>query len=170
MKSNELFQEFFKRHGVKRIAARLGRAGSSLYKWTHQDGGQASGGLNPLERLLALIHCTGDLQPLHWLCEKCGGFFVKNPVPETAPVSLLVAENEMNHEQAEFTAVVTAAAKKGSITQADADEISARWERVKQTTESFVQACQRGVFRCGVLFLSLGWWFATGEVLVAETV
>lgn len=59
MKSHEVFQQLFKKHGVKGLAAALGLAASFLYKWSHSDGGKQAGGTNPLERLLAVIPRVG---------------------------------------------------------------------------------------------------------------
>jgi hypothetical protein len=156
MKSHEVLRMVLKQFGFKRAAAELKLAPAYLYNWCNPDGGKANGSLNPLERLLSVMRLTGDLRPLHWLCEQCGGFFVKNPPASPSPAALNAAENQVIHAQSEFAACVTAAAGKGGITAAEAAELRVRWEQVKSATEGFVQACERGSFRCGAMFLALG--------------
>jgi len=163
MKSHELFQQFFKKHGIKQIAAALALATSYLYKWTHPDGGKAAGGLNPLERVLALIRCTGDLAPLHWLCAQCGGFFVANPpVKAVRAAELPVQSCRVMKELGHLQAAVSETLLDGR--QVRAPELRRQWDVLKSDMEWLVQACERGTWRCGAILLPLGWWCATGEL------
>jgi len=79
MKANEVLRKFFKKHGTKQLAQTLGLSEPFLYKWCQPDGGKASGGWNPLERVAALTAATGDGALLDHLCEQAGGRIVHNP-------------------------------------------------------------------------------------------
>ncbi len=78
MKANEVLRKFFKKHGTKKLAGTLGLSEPFLYKWCQPDGGKASGGWNPLERVAALTAATGDEALLDHLCEQAGGRFVRS--------------------------------------------------------------------------------------------
>ena len=83
MKANEVLRKFFKKHGTKQLAATLGLSEPFLYKWCQPDGGKATGGWNPLERVAALTAATGDGMLLDHLCEQAGGRFVRaDELPE----------------------------------------------------------------------------------------
>ena len=148
MKSFELLRDIFKKHGVKKIAPAMGTAVSSLYKWCQPDGGKSAGGWNPLERVASLMRVTGDLRPLHWLCEQFGGYFVLNPKGKSQhPAALLPAENRVIHEFADLIGLITQAVKDGKITSVEARGIRAEWERLKSVTEGFVSECEEGDFQ-----------------------
>jgi hypothetical protein len=147
MKSNEVLRDVFKKHGTKKIAGGLGLAVSFIYKWCQPDGGKASGGLNPLERIAALIRITGDLRPLHWLCEQFGGYFVANPKARPHPSrDLVLAENDVMSDFGEMLEVIARAARDKVITPSESADIRAEWERLKSLAESFVVCCEHGDF------------------------
>ena len=83
MESYEILKVAMAQRGIKSIAAEIGLSESLLYKWSQEPGEgtdtDKSGVKNPLDRTLELYQLTNDLHLIHWLCERAGGFFVRNP-------------------------------------------------------------------------------------------
>jgi hypothetical protein len=150
MKSGGILRLVFKKEGFKTLAGKLTLAESYLYKWCKPDNGKDGGGLNPLERVWQIIAATGDLRPLHWLCEQCGGHFVRNPTLKVwRAVTLLKATAEVIGHIGKFQTHLAQAEREGHISAAAAEQLRADWEELKAVLESFVVACERGAFRWG---------------------
>lgn len=146
MQSHELLREVFEKCNVKQIAADLGLSQSLIYKWAETDEG-GSGAANPLDRIEALIKCSNDLRIVHWICERSGGFFIKNPRNNWShPDYLVPATNMIVQEFADLLAVIAIAAADNKITMEEASTIRARWEELKTVTEGFVHCCEQGNF------------------------
>jgi hypothetical protein len=148
MQSHELLREVFQQANVKEISAELGLSLSMVYKWAEPPGeGTGSGTANPLDRIETLIRCTQDTRLVQWLCQRAGGFFIKNPEPSKPhPVFLIPATNQIIQEFADLLAVVAQAASDNQITQSEAEMIRTRWEQLKSVTEGFVHCCEKGSF------------------------
>jgi hypothetical protein len=147
MESHELLQEVFQKTSAKQIAAELGLSLSMIYKWSEPDDGTGSGAANPLDRIEALVRCTNDTRMVHWICERAGGFFIKNPKATWPhPIHLMPATNQIVQEFADLLAVIATAATDNQITKPEAKNIRARWEELKAVTEGFVQCCEVGNF------------------------
>src|SRR5437763_17029046 len=147
MESHELLQEVFRKSSAKHIAAELGLSLSTIYKWAEPDDGTGSGTANPLDRIEALLRCTDDRRLVQWICQRSGGFFILNPkTNKPHPSFLIPATNEIVQEFADLLAVVAAAAADNQITQQEAKQIRARWEKLKGVTETFVACCEQGNF------------------------
>ena len=87
------------------------------------------------------------LREVRWICQRTGGFFIKNP--ETTcphPEFLIPATNEIVQEFADLLAVIATAAADNQVTPKEAAAIRARWEELKSVTESFVHCCEQGNF------------------------
>src|SRR5213076_590092 len=111
------------------------------------DPASGSGAANPLDRIDALLRCTGDPRIVQWICQRAGGFFIKNPKNNYAhPHYLIPATNEIVQEFADLLAVIATAASDNQITRKEAQQIRARWEELKSVTESFVACCEEGNF------------------------
>lgn len=150
MKSHELLREVFEKCNVKQVAAELGLSQSLVYKWSEppEETGTGSGASNPLDRLEALLHCTNDTRLIQWLCERAGGFFIKNPKANWAhPEFLIPATNQVVQEFADLLSVIALAAADNQISKQESRDIRARWEDLKQVTETFVRACEEGNFK-----------------------
>jgi len=148
MQSHEILREIFQKGSAKQVAAELGLSLSMIYKWAEPpDVASGSGAANPLDRIEALHRCTGDLRIVQWLCQRAGGFFIKNP-KNNYPHSehLIPATNEIVQEFADLLAVIATAASDNQISPTEARNIRARWEELKAVTESFVHCCERGNF------------------------
>ncbi len=150
------------RHAVIRSPARSipdvqsqagrGRAGAfalhDLQVGRAGDTPAGSGSTNPLDRIDALLRCTNDPRLVQWICQRAGGFFIRNPkTTNPHPSYLIPATNEIVQEFADLLAVVAAAAADNQITQKESQQIRARWEELKSVTETFVACCEEGNFR-----------------------
>lgn len=146
MKSYELLHEVFRVSNPKQIAEDMGLSLSMIYKWAEAAGEGLSGTPNPLDRVAALLQSTGRTDIAQWICERAGGFFVKNPTEKTAPPILLEATHALVQEVAEVLSVVSSAAIDNRISESEAKAIRRRWEKLKSLTEGFVMACEAGDF------------------------
>jgi hypothetical protein len=149
MQSHELLREVFQKCSAKQVAAELSLSLSMIYKWAEPpDASVGSGTANPLDRIDALQKCTGDLRIVQWLCQRNGGFFIKNPKTNNAHQDFLIpATNEIIQEFADLLAVIATAVADNQITSSEAANIRGRWEELKSVTEGFVQCCEQGNFR-----------------------
>lgn len=147
MQSHELLREVYERANAKQIAADLGLSLSLIYKWAEPAQDTGSGTVNPLDRIEALIKSTGDTQLVQWICERAGGFFIRNPKgiwPH--PLLLVPATNQIVQEFADLLAVIAKAANDNQVSPSEATMIRARWEELKSVTEGFVRCCEGGNF------------------------
>lgn len=146
MQSHELLRDIFQKTSAKQVADDLGLSTSMIYKWAEP--GDTSGTTNPLDRLEALLRSTGDKRLAQWLCQRAGGFFVRNPKSDQPhPEFLIPATNEIVQEFADLLAVVASAASDNQVSASEAKTIRARWEELKTVTESFVTCCEKGNFQ-----------------------
>jgi transposase len=79
MESHEILKQAFKNCSPKEIAGELGISLSLVYKWAQEQSYSGSGSRNPLDRLLEIVRLTKEEQIIEWLCERCNGYFVRNP-------------------------------------------------------------------------------------------
>jgi len=142
MESFEVFQEIFSKCSPKILAPELGLKEPSVYKWSAQ--GELR--LNPLDRIVSVMQTSGNLLPLHWLCEQFGGYFVHNPeIKNIKPRPLTPAQNKLVHEFAQMLAFIASEVEKNSLGK-DVNKVRKRWEELKSVTESFVVGCEKGTF------------------------
>ncbi|MBM3821306.1 MAG: hypothetical protein FJ404_00185 [Verrucomicrobia bacterium] len=148
MHSHELLKEVFRQSSAKQIAAEMGLSLSMVYKWAEPpDDVSGSGAANPLDRVAVLQRCAQDHRITQWICQKAGGFFIKNPATtHPHPDCLIPATNEILQEFADLLSVIAAAAGDNHITPDEAKKIRARWEDLKSVTEAFVRCCEQGNF------------------------
>jgi hypothetical protein len=148
MESHELLRDVFQKISPKQAAAELGMSLSMVYKWAEPPG-QRSGAPNPLDRVAVLMQCGEGGQIAQWVCQKAGGFFVKNPrsAINPHPLYLVPAMNTVVQEFADLLSVMAAASHDSRITAMEAKSIRARWEELKCVTEEFVRCCESGDFR-----------------------
>ncbi len=146
--SHELLREVFQSSSPKQVAADLGLSLSMIYKWAEPpEGAAGSGSSNPLDRIEALWRATGDPRLVQWICQRAGGFFIRNPKTHHAhPDFLIPATNKIVQEFADLLAEVAVAAADNRITAPEAAKIRTRWEDLKTVTETFVACCEEGNF------------------------
>ncbi len=143
MHSHEVFKQLLKRVSAKQVAGELGLSLSLVYKWAEppQEG---SGAANPLDRIDSIIKLTGDASMAQWVCERAGGFFIKNPEPKSHPYELIPATNNIVQEFADLLGVISMAVADGKVTTEESERIRSRWEQLKSVTEGFVRAAEEG--------------------------
>ena len=147
MESHELLREVFSKSSVKQVAADLGLSASMIYKWAEPDEGSGSGATNPLDRIEKLVQSTNDTRIVQWICERAGGFLIKNPKANWPhPHYLIPATNRIVQEFADLLSVVATAAGDNHISGPESKRIRARWEELKSVTEGFVRCCEEGNF------------------------
>lgn len=148
MHSHEVLREVLKTTSAKQIAADLNLSLSLVYKWAENpDPASPSQSYNPLDRVDQLFQSTKDLRLLHWLCERAGGFFIKNPqVTHAHPDYLIPATNQIVQEFADLLSVISGSASDNTITPEEARRIRKRWEQLKSVIETFVACCEKGNF------------------------
>jgi hypothetical protein len=147
MQSHELLRDVFKDGSPKQIAEDMRLSLSMIYKWAEPAGDKGSGTPNPLDRLEDLINSTQDQRLLQWICEKGGGFFIRNPKNiHPHPDFLIPATNTIVQEFADLLSVVACAAGDNHINEAEAAGIRKKWEQLKSVTEGFVHCCEEGNF------------------------
>lgn len=149
MQSHELLREVFQQTSPKQVASDLGLSLSLIYKWAEPpDNAAGSGSSNPLDRIEALLRSTNDPRIVQWLCERAGGFFIRNPrLHNPHPDYLIPATNEIIQEFADLLAVIAGAAADSHVSAEESRKIRARWEELKGVTETFVRCCEEGNFR-----------------------
>lgn len=147
MQSHELLREVYQSSSPKQIASDLGLSLSLVYKWAEPPEGQGSGATNPLDRIEILLRATNDIRVVQWICERAGGFFIKNPESHWVhPEFLVPATNQIVQEFADLLAVIAKAAADNEISPTESKAIRARWEDLKSVTEGFVRCCEEGNF------------------------
>jgi hypothetical protein len=147
MQSHELLREVYQSANPKQIAGELGLSLSLIYKWAEPQKDRGSGATNPLDRIEKLIRATNDPRLVQWICERAGGFFIKNPKGHWArPGCLVPATHRIVQEFADLLAVIAKAASDNAVSPAEARAIRDRWEELKSVTEGFVYCCEEGNF------------------------
>ncbi len=149
MQSHEVMREVLQSTSAKQIAADMNLSLSLIYKWAEKpDPDSPTASYNPLDRMDQLMKSTHDLRLIHWLCQRGGGFFIRNPKTHHAhPEYLIPATNGVVQEFADLLAVIASAASDNHIDMSEARKIRARWEELKRSTETFVACCENGNFQ-----------------------
>jgi hypothetical protein len=146
MESHEVLREVLDKCNAKQLAADMGLSQSLIYKWA-EPAEAGSGTTNPLDRIESLVRCSNDQRIVQWLCQRAGGFFIRNPSAQWPhPHFLIPATNQIVQEFADLLAVIAAAAADNTVTKQEAKSIRARWEELKCVTEGFVRCCEEGNF------------------------
>jgi hypothetical protein len=148
MQSHELLREVLQKCSAKQLSSELGLSLSLIYKWAEPpDEAAGSGAANPLDRIESLYRCSQDVRLVEWICQRAGGFFIRNPEHVNPhPDYLIPATNEIVQEFADLLAVIATSAADNQINSREAKTIRARWEELKSVTECFVACCEEGNF------------------------
>lgn len=134
------------------MAARLNLSAALVYKWCQEPASSdpdASGARNPLDRVKLLYEMTRDARIINWLCHAADGFFTPNPQlpPRTHEEQLLGTTQRFVHDFGELLSDICRSIENDGLICADeARTIRQSWERLKMQAESFVVACERGVY------------------------
>ena len=155
MESHEILKEILKTISAKQIAADMGVSLSLVYRWTETppQGNGVHSSNNPLDRVEQLLAATrsaaaphGDTRIAQWVCEKAGGFYIKNSFPMAQNPNLIPATNAIVQEFADMLYEIAAASADQKVTAAEAKSIRRQWEGLKSVTEGFVHAAEKGNF------------------------
>lgn len=147
MQSHELMREILKETPAKQIASELGLSLSLVYKWAEPPGDvSGSGANNPLDRVGQLVQITKDPRIAQWVCERIGGFYIRNPEMVKQTKHLIPVTNDIVQDFADMLATIAQAAGDNTITAEEARKIRRRWEELKSVTEGFVHAAECGNF------------------------
>jgi hypothetical protein len=149
MDSCDVLREAVNRVGAKFVAADMKLSSSLIYKWCQTKiGGDCGGVDNPLDRIDKICRITEDIGPVVWLCERFGGYFVENEEIENGTFRpLLKVTQEILVSFSELLEQVSKSIQDdGREDKAEAIRIRKEWEELKRVTESFVNACESGVY------------------------
>lgn len=153
MQSHEVLREAAEKVGVKALATRLRLSQALIYKWceaSEADDPDGSGTRNPLDRIREIVRFTGHIPIVQWLCHEAGGFFVFNPDTRSQDVSrdLLLSTQHLVRAFSELLNKVSeSVADDGFVEHNEAEHIREEWQQLKTTAETFVVACEQGVYR-----------------------
>jgi hypothetical protein len=150
MKSAEVVRGAVESVGAKKVAAAMNISASLVYKWCEGQGegaaDEASGALNPLDRVAALWDCTRDPRLVDWLCQRAGGTLVPDPQPDKEIDAAYVERTQRIIR--DFSELLTTLSQSmiddGRVDRKEAASIRQHWQILKQHGESFVVACERG--------------------------
>jgi transposase-like protein len=147
MESHEVLRKAFTKTSPKAIASDLGISLSLVYKWAEKQSEDGSGSRNPLDRLQKIIELSNDYGVVEWLCQKNGGYFVRNPESScTQGYEVLPATNEIVGQFSGLLKRIAEAAADHKITPEEAKSIRDGWDRLKSYAEGFVRCCEEGDF------------------------
>tara|TARA_Y100001934_G_scaffold129366_1_gene157007 strand:- start:2357 stop:2896 length:540 start_codon:yes stop_codon:yes gene_type:complete len=147
VESHEVLREVFKGSSPKQIADITGLSLSMIYKWSEPVSETGSGATNPLDRIQKIIEATEDPRIIDWICEKAGGFFVRNPKAQWPhPHELMPATNQILQDFADLLSVIAQAAGDNHISPEEAKKIRLQWRELKSVAEGFVNCCEQGNF------------------------
>ncbi len=149
MNSHEVLKKSVSDMGVKSVASDLGLSTSLIYKWCQpSDSADASGADNPLDRLARIHELTQDTGPIEWLCQKADGYFVPNVAAQDVDaIPLLHMTRRIVREFSELLDVLTKSIENDGVIDLDeAGKIRIEWEKLKSSAESFVAACEKGLY------------------------
>jgi hypothetical protein len=152
MQSYEVLREAAEKVGVKALAAELKLSQALIYKWCEEadpDDPDASGARNPLDRVRDIYRVTGHLDVISWLCKQANGYFVHNPAHVSKDIDgdLLQSTQHLVQAFSELLVEVSrAVANDGEIVPHEAAKIRREWEQLKTTAETFVVACESGIY------------------------
>ena len=147
MESHEILKRAFEDTTPKAVASELGVSLSLVYKWAQEQSEGGSGSRNPLDRIIEIYKLTESQQIIEWLCEQCGGYFVRNPESQCEQgFEVLPATNEIVMQFSSLLSRISTAALDSSITNDEAEDIRECWDKLKGYGEGFVRCCEEGDF------------------------
>jgi len=147
MESHQVIKEACEKCSPKEVAADLGVSLSLVYKWSQPNTDLGSGSRNPLDRVASLMESTCDPGIIQWLCEKSGGYYVRNPESQCQDgFEVMPATTEIVQKFGSLLGEISRAAEDDSITNDESKAIRKIWEALKGYTEGFVTCCEEGDF------------------------
>ena len=149
-KSHEVLRDAARELGIKAVAADMGLSRSLVYKWCEPKlDDLGSGSDNPLDRIRRFHEITRSHEVIQWICELAGCYPVRNPaVAAGAPPEpvLRITQRILSDFSALLDKVSRSIEDDGVIDGGEANVIRNRWEDLKMAAESFVVACEQGLY------------------------
>lgn len=154
MKSHEVLKRAIDRVGVKAIAAEMNLSTALIYKWCQECDRQdsdlnASGAVNPLDRLTEVYVQTKDVELIHWICRKADGYFVQNALIDEQTHDARIFKNTQKLIK-QFSDTLEKISEcfdnDNHISAKESESIRKEWEELKGIGEGFVYACELGKF------------------------
>ena len=150
MKSHELLKQVCKRSGSKMVASRLHLSLSLIHQWSRPREDGRSIELNPLDRMAALLECTGDMRLVEWQCAQAGGCFMANPpARRSLPRDWLPLAGAVLAELGRLQAALGAMLKEKDPSGPAAAVLRGAWDKFKPDMERIVCGYERGQFEPG---------------------
>ena len=148
MEAHAILRDALDKISPKAVAEELGVSLSLVYKWAQppESEGAGSGMISPLERTAKLIDAVRDPALIRWLCQRAGGFYVKNSSPSAERRELAPAMNDIIQQFADLLGAISDAAVDHRVTKTETRLIRRHWDDLKTITEGFVRACELGEF------------------------
>lgn len=147
MNAHEVIRQAIKKSSAKQIAAALGVSQSLVYKWTEANPATDGAVANPLERVAQLYELSGEEDLLQWLCQRAGGYFVRNPPSvKKTDMEVVPVTQKIVQQFADLLGTIGAAAADRTISPNEATLIRDVWDELKSHTEGFVKCCEKGDF------------------------
>ncbi len=152
--SYKILRQAIDKVGVKKVAAEFNISTAMIYKWCENPAPaisykDASGAVNPLDRIRKIYEITADPAIIQWVCQIADGYFVENALPKKDYTSTQVLIN-MQKIIKEFSETLNkiseAYADDKKIDAQEAAAIRKEWEDLKRIAEAFVRACESGKF------------------------
>jgi len=146
MNSHEALRRAVENVGAKKVAHDLKVSTSLVYKWCEED---TSGARNPLDRTQGIVESTGSRIPIEWLCRQSGGFFMKDPAVELAGFDaeyITHTQTMLSNFSELLREISSSMSNDGQVDRREAARIREQWERLKGYGETFVAACEAGMF------------------------
>jgi hypothetical protein len=149
-KSNEVLRDASRELGVKAVAADMGLSKSLVYKWCEPKlADLGSGSDNPLDRIQRFYDITKSQEVIQWVCELAKCYPVRNPevTAQDPPEPVLrITQRILSDFSALLENVSASIEDDGVIDIDEACLIRNRWEELKMAAESFVVACEKGLY------------------------
>ncbi|HBG61565.1 MAG: hypothetical protein A2Y03_10395 [Omnitrophica WOR_2 bacterium GWF2_38_59] len=153
--SHKVLKEAIDKVGIKQVSTQFNISTALIYKWCENPSPavsykEASGTVNPLDRIKTIYDITQDINIINWVCQAADGYFVENPKVSRSDTDAKVMVNMQSiiKEFSETLATISESYnddKKISLNEAEA--IRKEWEDLKRVAESFVRACESGKFK-----------------------
>ena len=148
MHSHELIRAVLERRGPKTVASAIGLSVPRVYQWTEPPPPEGSGGANPLDRVAALLDATGDHRIADWICHHAKGYFVKNAGPlDLEGPHLMKATETLIKQYTQMLSLISTVVVDGQVSPEESVDLRRQWQSIQSVTESYVTACEKGLFR-----------------------
>ena len=150
--SRRVLKRAIDKAGVKALAKALKLSPALLYRWCeahpNDPDSEASGAVNPLDRIRAIFDATQDMTLINWICKTAGGFFVKDPVsrPTVRNQEMFQQTQIVIKEFSNTLNAISQAYSDDNISLHEAERIRTEWERLKRAGETLVRECETGFF------------------------